>query len=98
MQLIRSVTAEAYIDLCYGYLDRAELEKARFYGETGLELASEPARFAMPTTSSARSPTRSATPTRPSFTSKNWRIYPQFRHLKSLLFAIDLRSMMNLKL
>jgi hypothetical protein len=26
------------------------------------------------------------------------RFYPQFRHLKSLLFAIDLRSMINLKL
>ena len=24
--------------------------------------------------------------------------YPDFRHLKSLLFAIDLRSMVNLKL
>jgi hypothetical protein len=26
------------------------------------------------------------------------RYYPQFRNLKSLLFAIDMRSMLNLKL
>ena len=36
--------AEAYIDLCYGYLDLEQISRsARFYGEAGLELASEAA-------------------------------------------------------
>ena len=34
--------AEAYIDLCYGYLGLEELEQARHFGEAGLELATEP--------------------------------------------------------
>ncbi|HWS71255.1 MAG TPA: hypothetical protein VN605_04045, partial [Thermoanaerobaculia bacterium] len=33
--------AEAYIDLCFGYLDLNDLENARLYGNRGLELASD---------------------------------------------------------
>jgi tetratricopeptide (TPR) repeat protein len=96
---VPSTLSDSYIDLCYGYLDLENYERARQYGETGLELAVEPrqirnahyllgeAAYKMGDVDAAeRHFEHLAT------------FYPQFRHLKSLLFAIDLRSMLNLKL
>jgi tetratricopeptide (TPR) repeat protein len=91
--------SDAYVDLCYGYLDLGDYPKARRYGQTALELASEPrqvrnahyllgeAAYKMDDTEAAEF----------HFTELS-RFYPEFRNLKHLLFAIDLRSMINLKL
>ena len=91
--------AEAYIDLCYGYLAIEQFEKARHYGEAGLEIATESRQI------------RNAhyllgevyyklddLDTAEFHFDELARFYPEFRNLKSLLFAIDLRSMVNLKL
>jgi tetratricopeptide (TPR) repeat protein len=90
---------ESLIDLCYGYLDLEDYPQARVYGEAGLELASEPrqvrnahyllgeAAYKMDDTEAAEHHFEQLA-----------RYYPQFRNLKTLLFAIDLRSMLNLKL
>ncbi len=91
--------SDAYVDLCYGYLDLEQYEKARGYGEMALDLACEPrqvrnahyllgeAAYKMGDIDAAEHHFEQLA-----------RFYPQFRHLKSLLFAIDLRSMLNLKL
>ncbi|HXH93199.1 MAG TPA: tetratricopeptide repeat protein [Thermoanaerobaculia bacterium] len=96
---VRSTLSDSYIDLCYGYLDLEDYAKARHLGETGLELACEPrqvrnahyllgeAAYKMGDVDAAEQHFEHLA-----------RFYPQFRHLKSLLFAIDLRSMLNLKL
>jgi tetratricopeptide (TPR) repeat protein len=97
--IVPSTLPDSYIDLCYGYLDLEEYEKARRYGETGLALACEPrqvrnahyligeAAYKMGDVEAAEQHFEQLA-----------KFYPQFRHLKSLLFAIDLRSMINLKL
>jgi tetratricopeptide (TPR) repeat protein len=96
---VASTRSDSLIDLCYGYLDLENYEKARQYGEAGLELACEPrqvrnahyllgeAAYKMGDTGAAEEHFEQLA-----------RFYPQFRNLKSLLFAIDLRSMINLKL
>jgi tetratricopeptide (TPR) repeat protein len=91
--------AEAYIDLCFGYLGLENLERASHFGEAALEMATEPRQI------------RNAHYLLGEIAYKNGDIdlaefhfdklaafYPEFRNLKSLLFAIDLRSMVNLKL
>jgi len=97
--IVASTLPDSYIDLCYGYLDLEEYGKARKYGETGLALACEPrqvrnahyligeAAYKMGDVEAAEEHFEQLA-----------KFYPQFRHLKSLLFAIDLRSMINLKL
>lgn len=94
-----STKSEALIDLCYGYLDLEEYEKARRYGEEGLALATDSrqvrnahyllgeAAYKMHDTDAAELHFEELA-----------RFYPQFRNLKTLLFAVDLRSMINLKL
>ena len=91
--------ADAYVDLCYGYLDLEQYETARRFGEMSLAIAGEPrqvrnahyllgeAAYKMGDVDAAEDHFEHLA-----------RFYPQFRHLKSLLFAIDLRSMLNLKL
>src|SRR5204862_464141 len=39
---VPSSLSDSYIDLCYGYLDLEEYDKARALGEKGLDLAAEP--------------------------------------------------------
>jgi tetratricopeptide (TPR) repeat protein len=94
-----TVRADALTDLCYGYIDRGEYATAIRYGEEALTLAAEPrqirnahyllgeAAYQMGNTEAAEF-----------HFDKLAAFYPEFRHLKSLLFAIDLRSMVNLKL
>lgn len=96
---VPSSVSDSYIDLCYGYLELREFEKARHYGSIGLELATEPrqvrnahyllgeAAYEMGDLEAAESHFDELT-----------KFYPQFRNLKKLLFAIDLRSMVNLRL
>lgn len=91
--------AEAYVDLCYGYLEASDYEKARFYGEAALELAKEPrqirnAHYLLGEACYKSADTEGAT----FHFDELAKYYPQFRNLKNLLFAIDLRSMVNFKL
>jgi tetratricopeptide (TPR) repeat protein len=91
--------AEAYIDLCFGYLALEDLDRARQFGEQGLELASESrqirnAHYLLGEVAYKVGDVELAE----YHFDKLAVFYPNFRHLKSLLFAIDLRSMVNLKL
>ena len=91
--------AEAYIDLCFGHLGRENLEQARHFGEAALELAIEPrqirnAHYLLGEIAYKMDDIERAE----LHFDKLAAFYPDFRHLKSLLFAIDLRSMVNLKL
>src|SRR4051812_41313144 len=91
--------SDAYADLCYGYLDCEDYEKARHYGELALEFSCEPrqVRNAHYLTGEAAYKAGDVESAEEHFEELS-RFYPQFRHLKSLLFGIDLRSMINLKL
>jgi tetratricopeptide (TPR) repeat protein len=91
--------AEAYVDLCYGYLENRDMERARFYGEAALEVAEEHrhirnAHYLLGEVAYETGDTDLAT----FHFEELSKFYPEFRNLKSLLFAIDLRSMVNLKL
>lgn len=91
--------AEAYIDLCYGYLESENLERARYFGEQGLELATDErqvrnSHYLLGETAYKQNDMETAE----YHFDRLARFYPQFRNLKTLLFAIDLRSMLNLKL
>lgn len=90
--------AEAHIDLCYGYLDLEQYDEARRHGESGLDLASEErqTRNAHYLLGEACYKVDDIEAAELHF-DELARFYPQFRNLKSLLFAIDLRSMLNLK-
>ncbi|HEX2061325.1 MAG TPA: tetratricopeptide repeat protein [Thermoanaerobaculia bacterium] len=91
--------AEAYVDLCYGYLEYRDYEKARFYGQAALEIAKETrqirnAHYLLGEACYKAGDTDGAT----FHFDELAKYYPQFRNLKSLLFAIDLRAMVNFKL
>lgn len=91
--------AEAHIDLCFGYLELNELDKALFYGQSGLSLAAEPRqiRNAHYLLGEACYKADDAEGADFHFTELT-KFYPQFRNLKNLLFGLDLRSMVNFKL
>lgn len=91
--------AEASIDLCFGYLGLDDCERARSFGAIGLELAAEPrqirnAHYLLGELAYKSGDTELAEYHFDQLAT----FYPSFRHLKALLFAIDLRSMVNLKL
>ena len=91
--------AEAFIDLCFGYLSLDNLERALHCGETALELASEPRQIRNAHYLLGEIAYKTGDMELADFHfDKLAAFYPDFRHLKSLLFAIDLRSMVNLKL
>jgi tetratricopeptide (TPR) repeat protein len=91
--------AEAYIDLCFGYLGLDNLEHARHFGEAGLQVAVEPrqVRNAHYLLGEVAYKSGDIALAEVHFDHLS-KFYPDFRHLKTLLFAIDLRSMVNLKL
>ena len=97
--LSSAAMAEAHIDLCFGYLELGDFTKARFYGESGLELAAESrqVRNAHYLLGEACYKAGDSDQADVHFTELA-RFYPGFRNLKNLLYAIDLRSMVNLKL
>ena len=94
-----SARSDALIDLCYGYIDRGEYQKALQYGEEGLSLADEPrqVRNSHYLLGEAAYKLGNIELAEHHF-NQLASFYPEFRHLKTLLFAIDLRSMVNLKL
>lgn len=91
--------SDAFGNLSYGYLDLGDFDKARGYGEQALEFACEERqiRNAHYLIGEAAYKAGDVEAAEEHF-EQLARFYPQFRHLKSLLFAIDLRSMINLKL
>lgn len=91
--------AEAYIDLCYGYLESHQYEKALFYGQAGLEIAKDSRQIRNAHYLLGEACYKSGDTDGADFHfSELAKFYPQFRNLKNLLYAIDLRSMVNLKL
>jgi tetratricopeptide (TPR) repeat protein len=94
-----SSRADAYIDLCYGYLELEQYEKAIEYGKASLEIAAEPRQIRNAHYLLGEAWYKSGDiDTAAYHFDELARFYPQFRNLKSLLFAIDLRSMLNLNL
>jgi TolA-binding protein len=94
-----STLSDANIDLCYGHLELGDCEAARKYGEKGLELAAEPrqirnAHYLLGEVAYKMGDLDTAH----FHFDELARYYPQFRNLKSVLFAIDLRSMVNFRL
>jgi tetratricopeptide (TPR) repeat protein len=91
--------AEAYVDLCYGYLEKKQYEKALFYGQAGLDIAKDPRQTRNAHYLLGEACYKSGDVDGADFHfSELSKFYPQFRNLKNLLYAIDLRSMVNLKL
>lgn len=91
--------AEAYIDLCFGYLELEKFEEAAFYGKAGLDLAEEPrqVRNAHYLLGELCHQTGDSDGASYHF-DELAKFYPQFRNLKTLLYSLDLRSMVNFKL
>jgi tetratricopeptide (TPR) repeat protein len=95
----QNLKAESYIDLCYGYLDLEQFEKAIHYGQIGLDLATEERQVRNAHYLLGEAAYKAGEMEKANFHFDELaRYYPQFRNLKSLLFAIDVRSMLNLKL
>jgi tetratricopeptide (TPR) repeat protein len=96
---IPSSLSDSCIDLCYGYLDLEDYPAARLYGEKGLACAGESrqirnAHYLLGEACYKAGDIEAAE----LHFDELARYYPQFRNLKSLLFAIDIRSMLNLRL
>lgn len=90
---------DSYIDLCYGYLQINDYDRASHFGKIGLDLASEPrqtrnAHYLLGEAAYMAGDIEGAERHFDELT----KFYPQFRNLKKLLFALDLRSMVNLRL
>ena len=94
-----SSICDAYIDLCYGYLSLKNYERSLKYGEIGLELATEArqVRNAHYLIGEAAYEAGDIDRAEMHFDELT-KFYPEFRNLKKLLFALDLRSMVNLRL
>jgi len=91
--------SDAYVELCYGYLDLERYEEAVHYGEIGLTLATNEreirnAHYLIGEAAYKAGDIESAE----RHFEELAKFYPEFRSLKSLLFAIDLRSMVNFRL
>jgi tetratricopeptide (TPR) repeat protein len=91
--------AEAYVDLCYGYVELGAFERARLYGEAALELSKDSRQIRNAHYLLGEASYKAGDSEGASFHFDELaRHYPEFRNLKNLLFAIDLRSMVNFKL
>lgn len=91
--------ADSYIALCYGYLDLEMYDEAIRYGQIGLALATNPReiRNAHYLVGEAAYKGGDIAAAEQHF-DELAKFYPEFHNLKSLLFAIDLRSMVNFRL
>jgi tetratricopeptide (TPR) repeat protein len=94
-----STVADAHLDLCYGYLELEDYDHARHYGEIGLSHAVDArqirnAHYLLGEVAWKAGDVETAD----YHFGELAAYYPQFRNLKSLLFAIDLRSMVNFRL
>ena len=91
--------AESQLDLCLGYLELGRLDEARAHGETGLRDATEDrqVRNAHYLLGEIAYTTGDIDRAEYHF-DQLARYYPDFPQLRNLLFAIDLRKMVNFKL
>lgn len=91
--------ADSYIALCYGYLDLEMYDEALKYGQIGLALATSEReiRNAHYLVGEAAYKGGDIAAAERHF-DELAKFYPEFHNLKSLLFAIDLRSMVNFRL
>ena len=91
--------ADSHIALCYGYLDLEMYDEALKYGQIGLALATSPReiRNAHYLVGEAAYKGGDVAAAEEHF-DELAKFYPEFHNLKSLLFAIDLRSMVNFRL
>jgi tetratricopeptide (TPR) repeat protein len=91
--------AESYIDLCMGYLEKGEYETARHFGEMGLEQATEVRQVRNAHYLLGEVAFKSGDVTLAEFHFDHLAShYPDFPNLKNLLYAIDLRKVVNFKL
>jgi tetratricopeptide (TPR) repeat protein len=94
-----SFVSESCIDLCSGYLDLGDFERAREYGELGLSLATEVRQVRNAHYLLGEVAYKSGDMDRAESHFEHLAThYPDFPHLKSLLLAIDLRGLVNFKL
>lgn len=96
---LQHARSDAYLELCYGYLDLQDYETAKHYGEAALNIAVEPrqirnAHYLLGEVAYKADDVELAE----YHFDELAKFYPDFRHLKSVLFAIDLRSLINLRL
>ena len=91
--------ADAYLELCYGYLDLEMYDEALKYGQIGLALATSDRaiRNGYYLVGEAAYKGGDIAAAEQHF-DELAKFYPEFHNLKSLLFAIDLRSMVNFRL
>lgn len=95
----RAYAAESHLDLCLGYFDAGELETAKIHGEIGLRDATEDRQirnghYLLGEVAFAGGDIDTAT----HHFEQLARFYPDFPQLRNLLFAIDLRNVVNFKL
>lgn len=96
---VPSTLADSYIDLCYGYLDLEKWDEARKYGEIGLEMAIDPRQVRNAHYLLGEAAYKSGNiPAAEYHFGELAKFYPQFHNLSNLLFAIDLRRVVNFKL
>ncbi|MBK5260220.1 MAG: tetratricopeptide repeat protein [Thermoanaerobaculia bacterium] len=91
--------AESYIDLCYGYLQLGDTASAQQWGEKALSIAEDARHIRNGHYMLGEAAFHAA-----DFETADYhfgelaKFYPEFRSLKNLLFAVDLRSIVNLKI
>jgi tetratricopeptide (TPR) repeat protein len=96
---VPSTVADSHLDLSYGYLELENFERARHYGELGLSHAVEPRQIRNAHYLLGEIAYKCGDAETADYHFEELaRFYPQFRNLKSVLFAIDLRSMVNFRL
>ena len=91
--------ADSLIDLCYGYLELQQYDEARKHGEAALTIATDPRQIRNAHYLLGEAAYKSGDVDMAEFHFDELaKFYPDFRHLKSVLYAIDLRSLINLRL
>lgn len=96
---VPSTFADSNLDLCFGYLELQNYERAKHFGEIGLAHAVEPRQTRNAHYLLGEVAYKSGDVETASFHFDELaRHYPEFRNLKSVLFALDLRSMVNFRL
>lgn len=91
--------ADSYIALCHGYLEIEQYDEACRYGEIGLELATSPREIRNAHYMIGEAAYKAGDIERAERHFEELaKFYPEFRNLKSLLFALDLRSVVNFRL
>lgn len=96
---VPSTFADSHLDLCYGYMELGDYAKAKYYGGIGLEHAVEQRQIRNGHYLLGEVAYKDGDVAGADFHFEELaRFYPEFRNLKSLLFAIDLRAMVNFRL